>query len=282
IREIMRIDPTSNLLGLLVVRALARAESTTKRTFESDDGVLVAAEARELATVESIVKEIERTPGADRPWLMELVLGHLAAKRGDAVAARVHLQLAIAAQPKNPRVVDQAKASLALALAADWRFNPHSADELARAMTSLGHGFGRAASVRSDVRTLLAKAYADAGFPVEAELLMPEETAPFAFGASRGNLRWHQAAFIAELTARTNRTRTEFDRFLPAGSHTRAHLEHELALRRLLDGDFTAAAEAFRTKRTESGLLGTDPFVIHIRDCHDCDHAKYAGSKWTH
>jgi hypothetical protein len=27
--------------------------------------------------------------------------------------------------------------------------------------------------------------------------------------------------------------------------------------------------------------LGTDPFVIHIRDCHDCDQERYQRSTWT-
>src|SRR5262249_1353542 len=151
----------------LVVRELARAESIAKRSFESPgDSAVVGAEKSALATIEALATAIASTPGADRPWLMHLVLGHLAAKRADAVAARVHLQLAVAAQPHNARVADQAKASLALALAADWRFNPHGADELARAMRSLGREFERTASVREEVRTLLAKAYTDAGRPV--------------------------------------------------------------------------------------------------------------------
>nr|MBA2538303.1 hypothetical protein [Deltaproteobacteria bacterium] len=56
-------------------------------------------------------------------------------------------------------------------------------------------------------------------------------------------------------------------------------LQFELALRHLLDGDFAAAQVGFKVT---SKKLGTDPFVIHIVDCHDCDHAKYGKSKWDH
>jgi len=67
-----------------------------------------------------------------------------------------------------------------------------------------------------------------------------------------------------------------------AGAYTRVHLQHELALRYLLDSKLSAAADIFRTTKTESVPLHTDPFVIHIRDCHDCDHAKYDTAPWTH
>jgi hypothetical protein len=282
-REIMKLDPKSDLLALLVVRELAKAESITRRSFEDSPATLAAQEDRALATVEALANAIASTPGADRPWLMELVLGHIAAKRGDSVAARVHLQLAIAARPTDARVVTQAKASLALALAKDWRFDPHREDEIARAMASLHKPFGRQDSVRGEVRALIAKAFTDAGLPVEAELLVPERLDAFdrAIGKS-DSPRWHQATFIAELIARTHRTATQFDRFVLDHSHTRAHLQHELALRHLLDGKLAVAADEFRTTRTESAPLGTDPFVVHIRDCHDCDHLKYATSPWTH
>jgi hypothetical protein len=282
-REIMKIDPKSDLIALLVVRELAKAESITKRSFEDSSASLAVQEEHALSTVARLANAIASTPGADRPWLAELVLGHIAAKRGDSVAARVHLQLAIAARPSDARVVMQAKASLALGLATDWRFDPHREDEVARAMVSLRPPFARKESVRDEVRSLIAKAYADAGFPVEAEMLAPEQLDAIdrALGKA-GSPRWRQASFIADLIARTHRTATEFDRFVLAGSHTREHLQHELALRHLLDGKLAASADAFRTTRTESALLGTDPFVIHIRDCHDCDHAKYASAPWTH
>src|SRR5439155_25230821 len=100
--------------------------------------------------------------------------------------------------------------------------------------------------------------------------------------ASKGKPRWADVTFIKEMIARLSKTSTEFDRFVLASTHTRAHLEQDLAVRYLLDGDFAAAAKTFHTTSAASELLKTDPFVMQVVDCHDCDHEKYATAKWTH
>jgi hypothetical protein len=53
-------------------------------------------------------------------------------------------------------------------------------------------------------------------------------------------------------------------------------------MRDVLDGNFAAAARLYRAGTPASAKLGTDPLVIHINDCHDCDHATYANAPWTH
>ncbi|HSK03754.1 MAG TPA: hypothetical protein VK932_21020, partial [Kofleriaceae bacterium] len=199
----------------------------------------------------------------------------------DVAAARARLGRATAARPGDGRVAAQAKASLALALAVDWKINPATEQELARALAEIDPGFGRLSSVRGEVRAKLATAYAKAGKHVEAEFLRPGAATDPATRRP-GKPAWEDPAFLKAMIAQTARRSTPFERFLLAGSYERSALEHELALRYLVDGDFAAAAQTFRTTGASSGKLGTDPFAIRIVDCHDCDHQRYASAPWTH
>jgi len=79
------------------------------------------------------------------------------------------------------------------------------------------------------------------------------------------------------MIARTGQSATAFDRLL-IGGITRPQLQDELFGRYLLLGDFLDAQKIVPAK---ADTLGTDPFVIHIVDCHDCDHEKYATARWT-
>ncbi len=84
------------------------------------------------------------------------------------------------------------------------------------------------------------------------------------------------------MLARLDRTTTDFDKFVVAGTFTRPQLAQDLALRQLLEGDFATASKTFQTMHATSEQLHTDPFVNHVIDCHDCDHEKYASAPWTH
>ncbi|MBK7192851.1 MAG: hypothetical protein IPH80_10255 [Myxococcales bacterium] len=273
-QEIVKLDPTSNLIGLLAVRELSRIESTSSAVMGPPDPTTVAARQKAAANLEQLVTTLAATPGADRPWLLQLVGGHLAARRGDLKAARARLAAAQQLRPNDAKVTGQARATLALALAQSGPLGGALGDELGRTMTAVGPDFGRMSALTLEVRGRLADAALKAGRPVDAEFLRPDGAATAA--------KWSDAKFLKQMIARANRNATAFDRFVTGGSYSRAALEQELALRNLLDGKFADAAKAFATKRAASSALGTDPFVTHIVDCHDCDHATYGSAPWTH
>ncbi|MCW5804669.1 MAG: hypothetical protein KIT31_20020 [Deltaproteobacteria bacterium] len=279
-QEMLKLDLKSNLYALLMVRELNRAESTG---LDLDTGTAdpkeVAARKKSFAALAAIAQKLIATPGADSVWLMQLVVGHIAAKQGDLGAARTNLNAALAARPKDPKVASQVRASLAIAHAHDWKFS--SEEELARAMSSLDASFARTGSVRTEVRGELSKLYAKAGKIIDAELLRVAEPATPAEEAAYKK-RWADVPFLKEMIARTSRTSTEFDRFLLKDAPTRANLERELAARYLVDGDLASAHRMFSTTTATSELLHTDPFVMHVVDCHDCDHETYESAKWTH
>ena len=70
-----------------MIRELAKAESSVPRESwgTPPDATAVAAQKKAYATLEQIATKLAATPGVDRPWLMELVAGHIAAKRGGFV-----------------------------------------------------------------------------------------------------------------------------------------------------------------------------------------------------
>jgi hypothetical protein len=60
-------------------------------------------------------------------------------------------------------------------------------------------------------------------------------------------------------------------------------LYRELALLHFAKGDLEGARRIVQQPNgLGGGPIGTDPFVIHIRDCYDCDRKAFAGSKWTY
>lgn len=282
--EILKLEPSSPLLPLLLVREVERAESRTADAWGI--GVEPGAEKRqqrEFAALEALAEAM--VPHAKgHAWLPELVAGHLAAKRGDLATAKRRLGEVLRAQPKAPRVKNQVQASLALALVLDAaaRGKPRGlearSDEVARAMLELAPSFGRFGRVRGEVRTRLAAAYAASGKLVESELLQPG----FVEGSAATAGKWREPAFLQALIDRAGKQTSPWDRFLLADSYTPAQLEQELALYHLTSGQLGEAAKRFATGRAASSKLGTDPFVIHLRDCHDCDHERYAEAPWTH
>ncbi|HRC55610.1 MAG TPA: hypothetical protein PKU97_06790, partial [Kofleriaceae bacterium] len=281
-REIIKLDARSPLLALLLVREVERAESRTADAFGiAHDPKAAERQRKDFAALEQLATSIAQA-GGDQPWLATLVAGHLAAKRGDLASAKSRLAQALHAQPQNARVRNQVQASLALALAsgAPGKGFPLAAraDEISQAMLELEPTFGRYRRVSTDVRGLLASAYATTGKLVEAELLQPGflESQPGTAG------KWRDPAFLRALLARTGKQATPLDRFLTKDSYTPAQVERELALYHLTSGAFAQAAKVFAAGTAASGKLGTDPFAIRILDCHDCDHARYADAPWTH
>lgn len=282
--EILKLEPSSPLLPLLLVREVERAEARTADAWGI--GVEPGAEKRQqrdFATLEGLAEAMVPHAGG-QAWLPELVAGHLAAKRGDLAAAKRRLGQVLRAQPKAPRVKSQVQASLAMALVLDAaaRGKPRElearSDEIARAMLELTPSFGRFGRVRGEVRTRLATAYAASGKLVEAELLRPG----FVESSAATGRKWREPAFLQAMIDRAGKHSSPWDRFLLGDSYTVAQLEQELALHHLGSGQLAAAAKRFASGRAASSKLGTDPFVIHIRDCHDCDHQQYAEAPWTH
>jgi hypothetical protein len=287
-QEIVKLDPKSPLIGVLVIREIGQVESQIARTFNSKpDPKEVAAQKKGYARIEAFATKLAVAPATAKPYVYELVLAHIASKRGDLANARLHASKAVAEAPGDARVASQAKASVAIALAANWKMTAQNEEEVAQLMTGVDPGFGRITSVRDEVRTKLAIAYAAANKMIDAEFLAApvQASSEDDTGVFDGKIKtqWQSVAFLKAMIARTDQRTTAFDRFVLESSHVKEDLQLELAVRLTLDGDFTGAKTVFATSKAKSQLLRTDPFVIHVIDCHDCDIEKLGEkSKWTH
>ncbi len=287
-QEILKLDPKSPLVPLLVVRELSSVESMIGRTYTSKpDPKEVSAQNKAFAKIEALAVKLAAAPGTAKPYLYDLIAGHISAKRGDLAMARTRLQKAVAGAPGDKLVASQAKASLAVALVADWKLNAQNEQEIAKLMQGIDPAFSRMSSLSNEVRTRLAIAYAAANRMVDAEFLAAAVTDTLDDGnpglRDKIKARWQTAPFLKEMIARTDKRTTEFDRFVLENSHVKEALQQELAVRATLDGDFAGALKIFDTTTAKSDLLRTDPFVIHVVDCHDCDHEKLGEkAKWTH
>ncbi|HVV86438.1 MAG TPA: hypothetical protein VHE35_25450 [Kofleriaceae bacterium] len=285
-QEIAKLDPTSKVLGLLIVRELGKAEAHGDGYWSAPaDPAAEAARQKAYASLEAVTRTILAARGADRPWLLRLVLGHLAARRGDVATARTMLQTAVTARPGDVRVAAQAKASLAIALVMEGKLDAAHEDEIAKTMDAIDPGFSRREAVTHDVRTRLAAAYLKAGRIVDAEFLSPgsvDPVDPMTGAPKSATSKWFDPAFLRDMIARAAKNTNAFDHFVLEGSYTKQDLERELAMRQLLNGDFTGAAKTYASTDATSAQLGTDPFQTHVVDCHDCDHATYANAPWTH
>lgn len=265
-QEIVKLDPTSKLLALLVVRELAKTEASPN----------LPDPQKQSLTLEKLVVTIAAAPGADRPWLMNLVGGHLAAKRGDLAAARRRLGDALAARPDDQKMRAQARASLALALAHQGKTDRASLTELSQTMLTHDANFPNFNPVSQEVRASLAAAMARTGRAIDAEFLWPGAG---KFPASA----WQKPEFLKQMLARTKQTDSAFDRFVLRSSYTREGLELEMGLY-LLFHDQVAAAKPWLAGQAASTLqLNANPFVTHIKDCVECDagSTQSDGKAWT-
>jgi hypothetical protein len=255
--EIAKLDASSKWLPLLAVREVNRLEE----------------KPADLATLERVCADVAGKKGAAKPWVLDAVAGHAAALRGDLAAARKHLDRAMRSAPAdNALLQTQAKMSLALALARTWKPGDEKlGDELARVIPKRGER--QLETAWRHVREALASTCESAGRREEAELFDPSS------GTKKA--AWHEQQFVEALVKRVAAPRTAFERFMVEGSgYTPASLQVELARLHLVHGDFAAAGRALAAAPGQP-KLGTNPFVMHIVDCHDCDHEKYADASWT-
>lgn len=264
--EIVKLDPTSKLLALLVVRELAKTEAAPN---------LPDPQKLSLA-LEKLVVTVAGTPGADRPWLMNLVGGHLAAKRGDVAASRRRLGDALAARPGDQKVRAQARASLALALAHQGKTDRASLTQLAETMLTQDANFPNFNPLNQEVRASMAAAMGRAGRVIDAEFLWPGAG---KFPASA----WQKPEFLKQMLARTKQTESAFDRFVLQSTHTRGRLELEMGIYLLLHDQFAAAKPWLAGQAASTLELNANPFVTHIKDCVECDagSSQSDGKAWT-
>src|SRR5262249_15458107 len=135
----------------------------------------------------------------------------------------------------------------------------------------------RATNLQNWTLAQLSNVYKNGGDAIRSLMLADEEESS----------TYRSIAGIDSLLAFMRSAETPFDRFLVQNYRYSVEPLQELrALHFLYAGDFTNALDTFKLAGDEVKKdLNADPFMNHIKDCHDCDfdapHTKYSKVSFT-
>ena len=274
IDKIYALAPASNLLPLLLVREVNKAEEdwSTNDRRRRDGATDVKADEDTVGKQRlALIKRIADEKKAFKPYLWQLALGHLYALSGDSKSSLARLELAEKTMPKDPALGAQVRLSRLFAKvrgvkAIDKTLEPYLAGELKWLKTQTSAN-PRAGELTDWTLGTLSRVYKAGGDVTRALLLVDTAEADLY----RDNRRIDA---IAEFQTRPGKS--AFDEFLAGNyGYSKGQLLELKALNELYAGRFKSAVELFALAGPEIGNqpLAADPFIIHNVDCHDCDFA---------
>ena len=277
IEKIYAMAPASNLLPLLLVREVNKAERDW-----SENQAHSSSPARSVADAVgkkrlALLKRVADENKSFKPYLWQLAVGHLYALLGDTKSAAAYLELADKAAGKDPEAAEQVRLSRLLARlrglkAVDKAQEPYLAEELKWLGISKNP---RAYTLDHWAVPLLSKLYKKAGDTTRARLLVDEpDTAVY-----HDNRRLDG---LIEFLERPGKS--AFDEYLARHSgYKKEQLVELKALNELYAGRFQSGADLLSQAGPEinNQKLRADPFLIHIVDCHDCDFTAKGNGTYT-
>jgi hypothetical protein len=260
-KEILALEPKSPLLLLLLVREATRAQLSPV------DGPAGKAQAQ---TLMALVDAGSRRSDLDDNFVWDLVAAHLHALSGDGAGARPFIARAEQRAPKSPVVQQQLRSTrLFAAIQAMKTLGPSERQWLTPELGWLaGATDTHVKALRQIVRERLGKLLAGAGETDLATCLIDSEET-FTDPA-------RLAGFIAFLE---KPAKTPFEAAVAQfyGGKSAGLRETQGALA-FYAGDFARAAPLLAAA---TDALPADPFVLHIRDCIDCDQSKTPQPPYT-
>ena len=258
--EIYALDPKSDLLPLLLVREVNRAEVESRVTQNSP--------TKEPPALKSFIESVAQKGDVADPFLWDLAAGHLRALAGDSAAAKRLLLRAASRAPQDPVIQRQLRVSRLYATLQGMS-KPVAADEpmLARELEWLKQEAVKNRSTRLSSfliwsKERLASLYLKRG-NVLLSLCLADDNHPLYKDPT-------QIERLIQFLRKPHKS--AFEEFATASyARSESSLRELQALIALYAGDIPQAAALFEPLKTNA--LNADPFVIHIRDCHDCDAA---------
>ncbi|MBL0174326.1 MAG: hypothetical protein IPP94_03505 [Ignavibacteria bacterium] len=282
-KEIAAIDPASDLLALLLVRAVAiEEERVMPERWQGDPSVPADYRFKRAAVDTALQRFVQRAAAlrsSAKPYLWDLAAGYLLLLGGRNADAASHLARARDGASSDALVLEQVR-SIELLRRIDLldmptaEFEAYAAVEL-RWLRDNGHDpVLRGGTVLDYARKRMSLLYASAGDSVRAACLFDEGFPNFYLSP---RLR------AAMLTFMDHPRKSPFDRLLlDFHRYSRSDIIEYQAVALLYEDRLAEAVAMFEsfTGSGDAGLPG-DPFVIHINDCHDCDHADPARVRYT-
>lgn len=274
IRQIYAINPKSKHLGLLLVREVNRAEESFN-WMDYDLELPPQISDKDLALVKEIIDEGKSL----RPDLWALSLGHLYALRRNTDQAKIYLDKAENLTPANVRTREQIRMSKFFVHVLDRYYGSLESDDyIAETLTYLESlppfPESRAQLLAYWAKAELGKKYEYASDWIRALMMKDVPTSPAYFNIDK--LR----ALIRFVD--TKGTGSKLDQYLVKNfPYSKSQLYELSGIHAAFKGDLEAAYQAF-SSMNENDLtpLQADPFLIHIKDCHDCD-AQTPGARYN-
>jgi hypothetical protein len=273
IDKIYAMDPKSNLLPLLLVREVNRAErdwtaNQDPSRYRYGSTERPRPEAAVVGPQLSRIQAIADAGNTYKPFLWNLAAGHLFVLAGNSQMAEMYINKASRSMPNVPELQTQVRISLLFARVRaiqtiDRSQESHLADEFTWLQKLPTDTNFRAYNLNLWALPHLSGVYLKGGDTIRSLMLAD----------SGQSDTYRSVAGLDRILAFMRTASTPFDRFLLKNyKYTPEQIQELRGLQFLYAGDFTNAVEAFKLAGDNgTKVLRADPFTIHIKDCHDCD-----------
>lgn len=261
-KEIYALDPKSDLLDLLLVRAVNQEEVNLSQNSNLSD----FAVNTDLIT---FVKNVADKKNTLKPYLWNLVTGYFYTLSTDYKKAEAYLSRAEASSKHDTLVTDQIHIFRLIARVNQYKPGLQAEADILKELQWLAQ-YNHNNSLRTafmydwTLKQLSAKYY-NAGDTAKAVLLSREVSADY-YNSFSNSMK------IVDFMSKPNKTAFE-NYLLEIYSLSPEEIINYQAVNFFYEGKLNEA-KALLDKYPDSGetTLPADPFLIHINDCHDCDH----------
>lgn len=273
-KEIYAINPSSDLLDLLLVRAAnIEEEKFVPRSFSFEKQVNEnSSKPFEAIKPELIdfVKNVADKGNTNKPYLWNLVAGYFVLANTEYAQADAYFNKALASGKEKDSVVEEQIVALKMVSKIaqlkkpDIKFEQEITSDLKKLFEGAKHTVGTQ-HIYEWTLTRLAGKYKSSGEIMKAECLAPGTTPTFY----RDNIQ-----LDAMLKYMDEPVKTEFDKFiLSVYPYQKKVLFEVQAVNLLYQYKFKEAVQKFEEcPGSGDQELLADPFLIHIKDCHERDH----------
>lgn len=270
-QEISKLDASSDLLHILLVRAISINEEQMY-SYSEEEPKPSSLPDQALATF--IIQTALKQKTTD-PALWYMAAGYYSTLLYKYNDANTFLKKAVLLKPSDLMVNDQVRVLIILGRIQmleqpDAAFEQAIAADLYWLRSGKHPEHSSANDLLGWALVQLSKKYAEQNNSVFAECLLPSTTFYLNQDNQKSMLDWMQKS-----------GHSEFERFLMENYlYAEVDIYEYQATRALYEGNTNEAVTLFR-KANKTDTLLADPFIIHNIDCHDCDMLAKQKDKYT-
>ena len=272
--EIYKLDPKSEFLDLLLVRAV----NINEEEFIKNQSYWEAKEKSNAFNTDKVdtkmldfIEKVATTGNTSKPYLWHLAAGYLNLIRGNYKPAETYFVNAESAAAKDNLVAEQIKAFRLISMIEQYtKPNTKTEEILSKELSWIGssihHPALRKECINNWALSRLSEKYQAWGDSIKAQCL----------DNNRNSLFYSSKKNVDDLIAFMDKpAKTNFETFiLGVYPYKKATLINYKAIDLIYKYKFEdAIAMIDICPDAGKAELPADPFVIHINDCHDCDFA---------